>query len=110
MSAHRRPMYGPGAGRTPRAGTGSSGQPPFFAVAWMLPRTCFGSPVTAVPIVCWTCVLTLAHTVSLGYCTALGSAFRNGPKTGSEARDVAADVVAGSSLYSLSNWTWYLSW
>jgi hypothetical protein len=43
-----------------------------------------GSPVTAVPMVCWILVFTFAHEVSLGYWTEFGSAVRNGAKTALE--------------------------
>src|SRR5215469_5231427 len=69
-----------------------------------------GLPVTARPIVCWILDFTVAQVVLLGYCTELGSAVRNGAKTGSEDSAFVAVVVAGSRSYSLSKASWYLSW
>src|SRR5690348_11892606 len=49
----------PGRDRSGRA-PGCS-QLALVAVCWSWPRTCFGSPVTAVPMVCWILVLVLAQ-------------------------------------------------
>src|ERR1700759_4462262 len=100
---------GCGAARTPHPGC--SAQPPSFsAVDCSEPSTLAGLPVTAVPIVFWTWVLTWAHAVLLGYCTDSGRALMKEPKIGSLASALAAETVAGSRSYSRSNCSWYLSW
>src|SRR6266487_843661 len=102
--AARRPTSRARGDRTP--GT----QAPFSAVCWIASRTCFGSCVIAVPMVCWIWVFTWVQTGSLEYCTEFGSAFRNDPKVESEVSARIAELVAGSRSYSLSKWIWYLSW
>ncbi len=63
-------------------------------------------PSTAAPIVCLIFVLTSDQLALLGYAEEVGIALTKGPKVGSFSSALAAEVVAGSRSYSLSNCAW----